>query len=169
MHIGLVIYGSLELVSGGYLYDRQLVRYLQSQGDTVEIIALPWRSYGRHLFDNGSDNLRSVLNYGTYDVVLQDELNHPSLFRLNRELRKRSAPIISIVHHLRSSEIRPSWQNAFYSRVEQRYLNTVDGFVFNSQTTAKAVEGHLKQLVPSLVAYPGRDHIAPPPIGRNGK
>ena len=31
MKIGLVIYGSLDLMSGGYLYDRKLVAYLRSQ------------------------------------------------------------------------------------------------------------------------------------------
>ena len=39
MKIGFVIYGSLDTVSGGYLYDRKLVEYLRSRGDTVEIIS----------------------------------------------------------------------------------------------------------------------------------
>ena len=52
MKIGFVIYGSLNTVSGGYLYDRKLVEYLHAQGDTVEIISLPWRNYGAHLMDN---------------------------------------------------------------------------------------------------------------------
>ena len=29
MHIGLIIYGSLDTMSGGYLYDRKLVAYLR--------------------------------------------------------------------------------------------------------------------------------------------
>ena len=31
MKIGLVIYGSLDTVSGGYVYDRMLVEYLRRQ------------------------------------------------------------------------------------------------------------------------------------------
>ncbi len=31
MRIGLLIYGSLETVSGGYLYDRKLVEYLRER------------------------------------------------------------------------------------------------------------------------------------------
>ena len=52
MKLGLVIYGSLDTVSGGYLYDRKLAEYLRAQGDEVEIISLPWRSYAAHLTDN---------------------------------------------------------------------------------------------------------------------
>ena len=37
MRLGLLIYGSLESRSGGYLYDRQLVHELERAGDEVEI------------------------------------------------------------------------------------------------------------------------------------
>ncbi len=161
MHIGLVIYGSLETVSGGYLYDRQLVRYLEARGDSVEVIALPWRSYGRHLFDNGSSQLQTILQYGGYDVLLQDELNHPSLFWLNATMRERPTPILSIVHHLRCSEARPAWQNRAYRHVEQRYLNSVDGFIYNSHTTRAAVAALTKRDMLGVVAYPGKDHRDP--------
>ena len=46
MHIALVIYGSLNEVSGGFLYDRKLVEHLQQRGHEVTVISLPWRSYG---------------------------------------------------------------------------------------------------------------------------
>src|SRR5512143_3227650 len=104
MRVGLVIYGSLETLSGGYLYDRQLVEYLRGCGDTVDVISLPRGNYARHLADNLSHNPWRRLQ-SSFDVLLQDELSHPSLLRLNRQLHGRVAyPIISIVHHLRSSE-----------------------------------------------------------------
>lgn len=166
MRAALIIYGSLDSVSGGYLYDRRLVQYLRDQGDDVAIISLPWRSYGRHLFDNWSPALDERLQRGGYDVVLQDELNHPSLFRLNERLIERPAPLVSIVHHLRSSEARPSWQNRLYRAIERRYLNTVDAFICNSQTTRQAVASLLDAPRPMLVAPPGRDHIMPQPALR---
>lgn len=52
MRVGLIIYGKLDTISGGYLYDRQLVRYLRQQGDEVQLISLPWTWYGRHLLHN---------------------------------------------------------------------------------------------------------------------
>ena len=52
MHVGLLIYGRLDTVSGGFIYDRNLVRYLREAGDRVDVISLPWRRYGLSLLDN---------------------------------------------------------------------------------------------------------------------
>ena len=152
MKIGLVIYGSLDTLSGGYLYDRKLVGYLRSQGDTVEIISLPWRNYAAHL----ADNLRFQLPAG-FDLVIEDELNHPSLLAANAG--RHPYPMISLVHHLRCSELRPAWQNAFYRAVERRYLHSVDGFIFNSNTTQRAVKHLTVDRKPSIVAYPPTDRF----------
>jgi glycosyltransferase involved in cell wall biosynthesis len=161
VRVGLVIYGSLDTLSGGYLYDRMLVDYLRRSGDQVEIVSLPRRSYLRSLGDDFSGSLRRRLEQGRYDFLLQDELNHPSLFRINRRLRKKVAyPVITIVHHLRSCELRPAWQGRFYRQVERRYLDSVDGFIFNSQTTRGEVEKLVGAGKPHVVAYPGRDHFS---------
>ena len=165
LRLGLIIYGSLDTLSGGYLYDRQLVSHLRDHGDEVEIISLPWRSYARHLVDNHSSILLERLQRLSLDLLLQDELNHPSLFWINPRLRESvTYPIVSIVHHLRSSEARPAWQNRFYRWVERRYLSSVDGFIFNSQTTRQAVIdclGKQTSLHSYIVAYPGGDRLTP--------
>jgi len=150
--LGFVIYGSLDTLSGGYLYDRKLVEFLRAQGDTVEIISLPWRNYVAHLTDNLHFRLPPDL-----DLLIQDELNHPSLLSANS--RPRRYPIISLVHHLRSSEQRPAWQNWFYRVVEKRYLNSVDGFIFNSQTTKRVVNKLVESNKPGIVAYPPTDRF----------
>lgn len=152
MKIGLVIYGSLDTLSGGYMYDRKLVEYLRAQGDTVEIISLPWRNYAAHLTDNFSFKLPSDL-----DILIEDELNHPSLINANR--KPHTYPIISLVHHLRCSELRPKWLKDFYRVIEKEYLNTVDGFIFNSQTTQGVVNELLVTERPSVVAYPPTDRF----------
>jgi glycosyltransferase involved in cell wall biosynthesis len=152
MKIGFVIYGSLDTLSGGYMYDRRLVEYLRTQGDTVEVISLPWRNYASHLIDNFSFKLPANL-----DILIQDELNHPSLITANR--RPHPYPIISLVHHLRCSELRPKWQNAFYRVIEKKYLYSVDGFIFNSQTTKNVVNGLMDHGKPSIVAYPPTDRF----------
>lgn len=160
MNIGLIIYGSLDLVSGGYLYDRLLVDHLRKQGARVEIFSLPWRNYGRHLADNFSSTLPRAVEAMAPDLLLQDELNHPSLLRTNRRLQKTlKAPIIAIVHHLRCSEARPAWLNRLYRRVEKLYLETADGFIFNSETTRAVALDVLGKVSPSVVAYPGGDHL----------
>ena len=155
MHIGLVIYGSLDTISGGYIYDRKLVEYLRSEGHVVEIISLPWRNYTAHLIDNLRFKLPRKL-----DILIEDELNHPSLIFANR--RKHPYPVVSLVHHLRSSELRPAWQNTFYRFVEKKYLKSVDGFIFNSKTTKKAVFNLLDRSKPSVLAYPPVDQFGAP-------
>ncbi len=152
MRIGFVIYGSLDTLSGGYMYDRMLVEYLRAQGDHVEIISLPWRNYASHLTDNFTFKLPSDL-----DVLIQDELNHPSLITANS--RKHPYPTISLVHHLRCSELRPRWQNNLYRVIEKKYLQSVDGFIFNSQTTRGVVNELIGASKPEVVAYPPTDRF----------
>jgi glycosyltransferase involved in cell wall biosynthesis len=156
VRLGLLIYGSLETVSGGFLYDRNLVRYLRRQGDRVEVISLPWRSYPRGLWDNFSRQLWRRLREASWDVLLQDELAHPSLCWLNRRLRSRVAyPILAIVHHLRSREDHPGWLLPLYRAVERRYLTSVDGFICVSRTTRIDVTNLVGPTRPAVVAYPG--------------
>ncbi len=152
MNLGLVIYGSLDTLSGGYLYDRKLVEYLRTQGDSVQVISLPWRSYAAHLGDNLSFRLPPGL-----DLLIEDELNHPSLLLANA--RQHAYPVISLVHHLRCSEQRPGWQNSFYRLVERQYLRSVDGFIINSHTTRAVVAGLVGDTLPVQIAYPPTDRF----------
>ena len=155
MKIGLVIYGSLDEQSGGFRYDRQLVAELRAAGDTVDVIELPWRSYPRGLLDNASRRLRRRLA-GDYDVLLQDELAHPSLAWTNRHL---STPIVSIVHHLRASETRRL--RPLYRAVERRYLRGVDGVVCNSTVTRSVVTDLGVDADRTVVAPPAGDRFDP--------
>ncbi len=161
MRIALVIYGSLDTISGGYLYDRKLVEYLRSLGDEVDVLSLPWHSYGRHLLDNFSRGLEERIELGKYDVVLQDELNHPSLLCLNRRLRGK-VPLISIVHHLRISEASSFYWpfTTVHRLIESRYLRSVDGMLFTSHATLEAV--HEQNCLPkwSHIAHPSASHLA---------
>lgn len=118
----------------------------------MQIISLPWRNYAAHLGDNLSFRLPPGL-----DLLIQDELNHPSLLLANRQ--KPSYPVISLVHHLRCSELRPAWQNTLYRFIERYYLNSVDGFIFNSQTTRNVVTRLIGDKKPDVVAYPPTDRF----------
>jgi glycosyltransferase involved in cell wall biosynthesis len=106
-----------------------------------------------------TDNLRVQLPVNV-DILIQDELNHPSLIFANRA--KHKYPVISLVHHLRCSELRPEWQNIFYRWVEQKYLQSVDGFIFNSRTTETVVNSLVKTRKPNIVAYPPTDRFGEP-------
>ena len=160
MHIGLIVYGSLDTLSGGYLYDRMLVRALEEAGHCVTLFSLPWRTYPHHLTDNWHPGWRAQLLAAPVDLWLQDELNHPSLFWFNHTLRKRHpAPIVSIVHHLRSSETHPLPLLMMYRRIERVYLVSVDALLVNSHTTLSTVQSLEPTSRPAYVAYPAADHL----------
>lgn len=164
MRVGLVIYGDISTASGGFLYDRMLADALRRGGDTVEVISFPWKGYGKCLLQNLDRGLRAALLGWTGDLLLQDELNHPSLFLLNRAFkRSRTVPVISIVHHLRSSERNPVFARGVYRRAERAYLRSVDGFVFNSRATRESVERLIGCPVQGIVATPGGDRLGPLP------
>ncbi len=155
MNVGLTLYGSIDERSGGFRYDRKLIEGLREAGDTVDVIELPWRSYGRGLLDNASRKLRERLRVDV-DVMLQDELAHPSLVRANRRL---SYPIVSVVHHLRASE--PRRLSPLYRAVERRYLGTVDGAITNSNATRETVTGLGVDPERTVVAPPAGDQFDP--------
>jgi glycosyltransferase involved in cell wall biosynthesis len=160
VHIGLIIYGPLETLTGGYLYDRHLVAFLQRRAHKVEVLSWPTRAYGQRLADNFSSGRLRPLIEKPFDLLLQDELCHPSLFWLNRLLRRyRRYPIVTIVHHLLCEEPRAAWRNSLYRFIEKRYLASVDGYVFNLFTTRRTVARLVNPGRPHVVAHPAGDRL----------
>jgi glycosyltransferase involved in cell wall biosynthesis len=160
VRVGLVVYGSLDLVSGGNLYDRKLSDHLRARGHEVEILSIPSRGYAFDVARNFSPFLRRRIRSSACDVLLEDELVHPSRVLFQRSRTGGPArPVVAIVHHLRSSEERPDWQNDVYRKIEKRYLASVDAFVFNSHTTRETVEALLAKKTRNVVATPGGDRF----------
>jgi len=169
VRICLIVYGGLDVLSGGTLYDRRLVDYLQKAGETVEVIALPpWGgrlAYARALVDVESARRAALdaVRAARPDILLIDELCHPSLFLAADRLRRAArCPLAAIVHHLRVSEARPAWQNALYGLVERRFLRAMDGFIHNSDATRLTVERNLVDPRPCVVAPPAGDRLGDP-------
>lgn len=159
MRLGLVIYGSLETPTGGYLYDRLLVEHLRRAGHTLRIFSMAWGGYPRLVLENLNLRLVREIRCAELDALLEDELNHASLVGLNRLLRRTGRPILSIVHHLRSAE-RAAWlPHSVVRAVERRYLTGVDAFIYNSEATREAVQALAGQDVPGVVAHPGGDRL----------
>ncbi len=160
MHIGLIIYGDLENLTGGWLYDRLLVEDLRKRGHTVEIIALRQQRYTRNLADNFSRRLYRCLVDHDSRLLLQDGLVHPSLAGMNRRIkRRRNRPLITIVHQVLCRQPLKRFQQLFYQAIEGRYFRSVDGFIFNSETTRANVESLVSRPRPAVVASPGGDRL----------
>ena len=157
MRIGLVIYGNLEILTGGYLYDKMLVNFLKMKNVDVEIFSLKGRNYFAHCTDNFSSLEKTILN-AHLDILLQDELNHPSLFWMNKRLAK-NIPVISIVHQILSVQPRNRSLNCCYKVIERAYFQSLTGCIFNSTFTKTTAIKKLCYDKPSIVVYPGKDRL----------
>lgn len=160
MRVGLVIYGGLEILTGGYLYDRFLVAHLRKRGHHVVLFSLARRPYLGALADNLRATLLTDIRRARLDVLMVDALVHPSVLRICAQLHRRPRPVIvALVHQVLSTQRRPGWQNRCYGLIEGRFLKKMDGFVFNSPWTRKTVEQWVGACRPAVVATPGGDRL----------
>jgi glycosyltransferase involved in cell wall biosynthesis len=160
MRIGLVIYGRLDTLTGGYLYDRFLVEALRERGHSVEVISLPRNSYARCLLDNLPRRPAALTDGRGWDLLLQDGLCHPSLILANRRLRaRRRTTIVGIVHQVLCRQPRPWLLNFAFAGIERSYFRTADGLLFTSRFTRKAVRKLIGRELPGRVAHPGGDRL----------
>ena len=157
MRIGLLVYGDMETVSGGYLYNRKLASYLRSRGVQVEIISLPLRSFWRHLGDNFSTLCLEQIAAAHIDILIQDAMVHPSVLLMNRRL---AIPVVTLVHLLASFDHHPGYSAWFYRAIERRYLKSVSGIIANSLTTLAQIRELLGDpLPPHCLAVPAGDNF----------
>ncbi len=163
MRIGFIIYGSLDTLTGGNLYDRIVVQGLARLGHEVEVISLSGGSYLRRLRHGLSPGLCRRLLAGRFDILIQDELCHPSLFLVNKQLRRQGGPIlVALVHHVLCDEPRHCLHNRILAVIERRYLASVDGFIHNSRTTQRTVAALVEHDRPQVIAYPAGDRFGTP-------
>ncbi|WP_281194342.1 glycosyltransferase family 4 protein [Halorubrum sp. F4] len=134
LHVGIVVYGDLDVRSGGFLYDRRLADHLADHGWTVEVVSLPERSYRRSLLTNLVPGLVDRLE--RFDVVVEDAYCGPSLFLANRRI---GTPVVALVHYLRSAVVGDGVGDRAVRAIERDYLRTADAYVFNSRPTRDAV------------------------------
>jgi glycosyltransferase involved in cell wall biosynthesis len=161
MRVALIIYGSLNTVTGGYIYDCKLVDYLRSKGVVVQIFSQPNKNFFGSIRNNFSKKIVHEIAEFSPDLILQDEMNFLSLFLLNRKLKHiGNCSIVSIVHLLQSTLAK---NNLLYrwliKQIEKIYLRSVNNFIFNSLATETAVMHMIKKNTNSLVARPGKDRL----------
>lgn len=161
MRIGLIVYGPLSQISGGYLYDRQIVAGLENRGHRVEVANLPARPYPSALLDNFRPRAFDNLFSAKVELVIEDELCHPSLIGRAYAGRAGARPRVALVHHLRHLEAHRWPLPSLYRAVERRYLRAVNGAICTSQASVRAVERTVGHSLRTAVAYPGRDHLDP--------
>jgi|GEM_PF-54784 len=163
MKIGLIIYGTLDTLTGGYLYDKHLVSYLRSCGHDVRIFSQEQRAYLLNIAHNWDSALFGRIQEADLDILLEDELNHPSLYSLNRRIRdKLDIPVIGIVHALRCGFPMPFVSVQIARVLERKFFRSLDGYITVSEHTRKQVQDLLGKELTHTVAYPAGDRFSAP-------
>lgn len=158
MRVGLLIYGDINTISGGYLYDRKLVEFLRQQDDEVSIVSIDSVSYFKALISN---KIPTELKQLELDVLIQDELVHPSFWRINHKLKRLlKCPIVSLVHLFSSAMPRTPFKRYFFRYIEKRYLESVDALILNSKESSLQARKILLGNMPlNLIAFPCGDNF----------
>lgn len=143
MRVGWVVLGSLEQVTGGYVYDRKVVAGLRRLGHDVEVISL-----GSALPREGLA-LLPRLTTGRFDVVVADELCHRATAVLFSALALLgfSARRVLLVHHLEE------WEDQRARLSEWTCLRLAHHIVVTSHTSRERLRRALG--VEASVCVPG--------------
>ena len=150
LRIGFIVYGSPDQVSGGYRYDRELAQALETRGHQV-------------VFRTPAELAPLETLPDRYDLLLLDELCHPSLYR---SVGRIPVPSVAVVHHLACDEDLPPLRRLRHRRMERRFLSAVDSRISNTRATREAVRRLAGSETADWVVYPGREEEGPPaPVG----
>lgn len=146
IRIAWVVYGSLEQVSGGYIYDRLVVEKLRELGDQVTVVSL----------SPGAPDLPR-LDPENFDVLVGDELCFRELLPLFRGAAGRLRRVL-LIHHLTAWEHEPGATRDGLMALEKAVIDEADVCVATSHVTADRlyVEGLARRVA---VAEPGADRL----------
>jgi len=159
MRYALVIIGDIASSTGGFLYDRVIARSLASSGDEIEVISIPCRDGFEPAREDAASIVVERVRGTSPDLLIEDELAHRVLLGANEALRRGGPPVVSIVHHLARSEETVPGRPAGRDDVELLYLESVDGFVVNSEATFASIRDLTGRSFPHVLARPGCDRL----------
>jgi glycosyltransferase involved in cell wall biosynthesis len=157
MRIAWIVYGSLDQMTGGYVYDAAIVHGLRARGWDVEVLSLTPR------LDESAEWLSRAVLTGKYAAVVGDELCHPELAALFETLKPTkqgdaSAPRrCLLVHHL------TCWEDGVTRETETRVVKLADQVLVTSPMSAQRLARECG--VPSIVCLPGANRL---PLGPRG-
>jgi len=152
LRIAWVVYGSLEQVSGGYIYDRLVVEKLRALGDTVTVISLT----------PGARDLPE-LRREDFDVVVGDELCFRELLLMFQRAPAGLQRVL-LIHHLTAWEHRPGPERDAVLALERAVIDAADVCLATSRITADRLHAeHIARHV--RVAEPGADRMPRPDTG----
>jgi len=147
LRIAWIVYGSLDQISGAYIYDRLVVEELRRLGDEVTIISL----------EPGA--APPELSSRDFDVIVGDEACFRELVPLFR--RGASPRRVLLIHHLAAWEQPPGDERARLLELEKAAIDAADACVATSPMTADRLRAEAVTR-PLYVAEPGADRLPRP-------
>jgi glycosyltransferase involved in cell wall biosynthesis len=151
MKIAFITYGSLENLTGGYLYNQKVVNHLKNKGILIEVIGLKQKSY----FLNVIWNFWLYFNCKIFDLIMEDELVHPAVFLFNRLVHKK-VKVVALVHLLQWLVQKPPFL-PLTKTMEKQMLKYSHLIVANSNYTAEKITQMGLRRDKVKVVYPGYD------------
>lgn len=156
--VAFIAYGPVDRRSGGYLYDNHLISALEERGHSVRLVSQTEGTLIRRILENGRA-LTGKIDVLHPDLIIADELNHPSLFLSMGRIMEIGAPVVAVVHHLTSLENHSVFLRSLFRIMEWFFLRRVDACIFNSEETGESVIRLLgSSALSSRVIYPGADN-----------
>ncbi len=157
MKVALITFKDIDKLTGGYIYNQKVVSYLRQQGITVDIIGLKRLPYFANIIWNIW--LFFHLTKKHYDLVIEDELCHISVFILNHILKRQGRTRIAVIVHLLHWLEIVRWQlsSIIVKWIEKKMLLAADLIIANSNYTKKEIT---RMGVPEKtveIVYPGYD------------
>lgn len=151
LRIAWIVYGSLEQVSGGYIYDRLVVEQLRAMGDEVTVVSL----------SPGQSELPDLRT--GFDVLVGDELCFRELLPIFQAAAGGPRRVL-LIHHLTAWEHPPGAEREALLAEERATVAAADVCVATSHITADRLyaEGVARH---AQVAEPGADRMPRPDTG----
>jgi glycosyltransferase involved in cell wall biosynthesis len=166
MRLLFVVYGSLQQISGGYLYDRMVIEYMKDRGIEVDCLELPPCPYLLGPLQSFYAPLRRLFRssrVGGYDSIVIDELTHPSVFFPVSRRARSCPPVIVLLHHLKIQEQIGPLLKIVARAIERKLLRRCDWIIVNSNTTRRTVGELLDSEAKIYVCPPGSDALVKKP------
>lgn len=161
MRVAFILYGEADSRSGGFLYDLYLIKKFESCGHEIKVFSQKEGCFFKLILGNSKVLYDTIIHFNP-DVIIEDELNHSSLFIINKKLKAgTNVPIVSIVHHLKSEEKICFLWRMVIKRIEYIYLNRCTHYIFNSNNTCTSTMKLLKKKIENYtIVYPGKDNLS---------
>jgi glycosyltransferase involved in cell wall biosynthesis len=139
MRVSFLMLGKKDFLSGGYIFNRRMVRRLEEEGAEVDIlhfrtvpVGLPCRTLRANLYVR-----RRILGFHPDVVVVSKSYRYAGLFRMLR--RKIAVPVVYLMHNMEWMETHGRFARSAYRGYVRWLLGMADAVWVNSKCTARGV------------------------------